>query len=104
MAPERLRGHTRSLPWMVSLFFTSVLERLHRQPGEFRSVVESLLAQFREDGLQIKLYDAYRTFTSWQDLMQTLEEISRYPGPDTFDLFCSALFSYYGLAFPPRQG
>jgi hypothetical protein len=36
--------------------------------------------------------------------METLTEIGRYPAPETFDLFCSALFAYHDLAFPPEGG
>jgi hypothetical protein len=98
--PGRLPGDVRRLPWMVDLFFRAILHRLGERPGEFRAVVEDLLVQFREDGIRIKIYDAYQTFRDWNDLLGTLEEIARYPAPDTFDLFCSALFAYYELAYP----
>ena len=100
LGPERLPGDLRRLPWMVAVFFRAVLERLRARPGEFRLVVEELLQQFRDDGIRIKLYEAYQTFADWDDLLRTLEEIARYPAPETFDLFCSALFSYYELAYP----
>jgi hypothetical protein len=101
VGPERLPGDLRRLPWMVSVFFRAVLERLRAHPSQFRAVVEELLEQFREDGIRIKLYDAYQTFRDWDDLLATLDEIARYPAPETFDLFCSALLTYYELAFPP---
>jgi len=100
VGPDKLPGDMRRLPWMVDLFFQAVLDRLHARPGEFKTVVEELLVQFREDGIRIKIYEAYQTFTDWNDLMRTLEEIARFPAPDTFDLFCSALFAYYELAYP----
>lgn len=101
VGPERLPGDLRRLPWMVHVFFRAVLQRLHEQPSEFKRVVEELLEQFQEDGIRIKVYEVYQTFEDWDDLMRTLEEIARYPAPDTFDLFCSALFAYYELAYPP---
>lgn len=104
VGPERLPGNLHRLPWMVDVFFRAVLQRLRQHPGEFRQVVEELLQQFREDGIRIKLYEAYRTFADWDDLVATLEEIARYPAPETFDLFCSALFAYYDLAYPPEDG
>lgn len=103
VGPDRLPGNLHRLPWMVDLFFRAVLHRLQERPGSFRQVVEELLQQFREDGIRIKVYDAYRTFEDWDDLMRTLEEIARYPAPETFDLFCSALFAYYDLAFPAQE-
>ena len=102
VGPERLPGDLRRLPWMVQIFFRAVLKRLRDQPSAFKIVVEDLLTQFREEGIRLKLYDAYQTFRDWDDLMATLDEIARYPAPETFDLFCSALFTYYELAFPAR--
>jgi hypothetical protein len=104
LVPERLGGNIARLPWMVEVFFQAVLSRLRENPADFRPVVEELLAQFREDGLRIKVYEAYRTFADWDDLMETLTEIGRYPAPETFDLFCSALFAYYDLVYPPKEG
>ena len=101
--PERLPGDVRRLPWMVDLFFRAVLRRLRDRPASFREVVEELLVEFREEGIRVKIYEAYQTFRDWDDLMATLEEIARYPAPETFDLFCSALFAYYELAFPSQE-
>ena len=100
VGPDQLPGDLRRLPWMVELFFEAILMRLREHPGEFKTVVEELLQEFQEDGLRIKIYEAYQTFQDWDDLMRTLEEIARFPAPDTFDLFCSALFAYYELAYP----
>jgi hypothetical protein len=104
LRPERLPGDSRRLPWMVDHFFRAVLQRLREHPGAFVTVVEELLEQFRADGIRIKIYEAYRTFHDWDDLLSTLEEIARYPAPETFDLFCSALFAYYDLAYPSEGG
>ncbi len=97
---RRLPGNLQRLPWMVELFFDAVLGRLRSHPGRFKQVVEELMAEFQRDGIRIKLYAAYHTLQDWDDLMRTLEEIARYPAPETFDLFCSALFAYYDLAYP----
>ena len=104
LEPETLSGDAVRLPWMIEIFFESVLSRLRNDPGGFKTVVEELMEQFQQDRVRIKIYDAYRTFSDWDDLMDTLGEISRYPAPETFDLFCSALFAYYDLAFPPGEG
>jgi hypothetical protein len=103
VVPERLPGDPRRLPWMVDVFFRAVLHRLREHPSQFKDVVEELLVEFRDDGVRIKLYEAYQTFRDWDDLVRTLEEIARYPAPETFDLFCSALFAYYELAYPPGE-
>jgi hypothetical protein len=100
VGPERLPGDLRRLPWMVDVFFRAVLHRLRERPSEFKGVVEELLQQFQADRIRIKVYEAYTNFRDWDDLMRTLDEIARYPAPDTFDLFCSALFAYYELAYP----
>ena len=100
LKPENLKGNAQRLPWMIVMFFRNVLERLRQRPAEFRQVAEELKAQFQEDGLAIVTYAAYEHFEDWSDLMETLEEIARYPAPETFDLFCGALFTYYELAFP----
>lgn len=100
---ESLTGDLVRLPWMIEVFFAAVLSRLKDRPGEFKAMVEELIEQFQHDRMRIKVYDAYRTFTGWRALMATLEEISRYPAPETFDLFCSALFAYYDLIYPPGQ-
>ena len=103
LAPERMSGDIMRLPWMIEVFFESVLSRLEKNPGHFKDVVEELMQQFQQDRVRIKIYDAYRTFADWDDLMRTLREITKYPAPETFDLFCSALFAYYDLAFPPTD-
>ena len=98
--PETLKGDLVNLPWMIDIFFKAVIERLRSNPGEFKAAVEELMEQFQQDHIRIKIYEAYRSFQDWEDLMDTLDEITRYPSPETFDLFCSALFAYYELAFP----
>ena len=100
--PPDLPGNLYRLPWMVDVFFQAILARLRRSPKEFREVVEELMARFQEDRVRIKLYESYRLLKNWWDFMETLEEISRYPSPETFDLFCSALFVYYQLVYPPQ--
>lgn len=103
LTPQRLGGDFARLPWMVNVFFQAVLTRLKNDPGVFKALVEELMAKFQEDQIRIKIYDAYQTFNDWNDLMDTMEEISRYPSPETFDLFCSALFAYYDLAYPAEE-
>ena len=103
LAPEKMSGDILRLPWMIEVFFNSVLSRLEKNPGHFKDVVEELMQQFQQDRVRIKIYDAYRTFANWDNLMRTLQEIAKYPAPETFDLFCSALFAYYDLAFPPEN-
>ena len=98
-----LSGDSQKLPWLVKEFFKSILERLRKDPGEFDLVVEELLILFRENTLKIKLYQAFYSLEDWDHLMETLDEISHYPSPETFDLFCSALLTYYELVYPPES-
>jgi hypothetical protein len=102
--PNAMPGDTYKLPWLINDFFKSVLARLKANPGEFDGIVEELVDLFNENRITIKLYEAYYTFRDWDHLMETLEEVSRYPSPETFDLFCSALFAYYELVYPPEEG
>lgn len=70
----------------------------------FEAVVNELLGMLRENNVNIRLYEAYYSFRDWEQLMETLEEIGQYPAPETFDLFCSALLTYYELVYPPEGG
>ena len=98
---EKLSGDLQKLPWHINDFFRTILDRLRANPREFDDVVHDLLLLFKEENIRIKIYDAYSSFVDWDDLLDTLEEISQYPSPETFDLFCSALFAYYDLVYPP---
>lgn len=102
--PAKLPGDFAKLPWLIHDFFQNVLGRLRSRPADFDLVVNDLLELFRENKIKVVLYEAYYGFRDWEHLMETLEEISQYPGPETFDLFCSALFTYYELVYPPEEG
>ena len=99
--PTNLPGDLSKLPWLVDEFFRNILSRLHSDPGEFDVVVSELVTLFREHDVRIRLYEAYSTLQDWDDLLQTLAEIAQYPAVETFDLFCSALFAYHDLVYPP---
>ena len=101
--PEKLTGDTYKLPWLIHDFFHSILSRLKENPAQFDAVVEELVALFHDNNIRIRLYEAYHTFRDWSHLMDTLEEVSQYPSPETFDLFCSALLTYYELVYPPED-
>lgn len=93
----RLPGDPQRLPFLVDGFFDSTLARLRGDPQEFEAVVRELTALFREHGITLRVYEAYHALQDWNDLMDTLEEIARYPSVETFDLFCSALLAYHDL-------
>ncbi len=99
-----LPGDRHKLPWLINEFFQGILARLRGEPPDFDAVVLELLQLFKTHRIKIKLYEAYYQFRDWDHLMETLEEISRYPSPETFDLFCSALLTYYELVYPPEEG
>jgi hypothetical protein len=98
--PGRLTANLGRLPLLVDEFFQNVLTRLAEDPDEFFAIVQELIARFRENEIRIRIYDAYHTLQDWDDLLDTLKEIARYPSQQTFDLFCSALFAYHDLVKP----
>ena len=104
LQPHKLPGDTFKLPWMIHDFFTSTLSRLKSDPSEFDAVVEEMVELFNENNIRIRLYEAYYGFQNWNHLMDTLDEVSQYPSPETFDLFCSALLTYYELVYPLEEG
>lgn len=101
--PEKLTGDSYKLPWLIHDFFNSTLTRLRENPSQFDAVVEELVALFHENKIRIRLYEAYYNFQDWDQLMDTLDEVSQYPSAETFDLFCSALLTYYELVYPPED-
>jgi hypothetical protein len=101
LEPARLTGDLGRLPFLVDGFFQGVLARLREDPNSFFTVIQELTALLRANNVRIRLYEAYREFQDWDDLMDTLAEISRYPSLETFDLFCSALLVYHDLVHPP---
>ena len=94
---RKLPAHPDKLPLLVLQFFDSVLSRLREHPEEFFDTVDQVSALAKKYGVAFRHYESYHTFVDWDDLMRTLEEISRYPAQETFDLFCCALFSYREL-------
>lgn len=101
MEPARLTGDLRRLPFWIDDFFQSVLARLREDPSSFFAVIQELTELLRANNVRIRVYEAYRELQDWDDLMDTLTEIARYPSLETFDLFCSALLAYYDLVNPP---
>ena len=99
--PARLAGDAQGLPTFVDDFFRFVLDRLRADPQFFDRVVRDLAARLQEHGIALRIYSAYQSFEDWNDLMATLDEISRYPSVETFDLFCSALLAYHDLVYGP---
>ena len=96
--PRILPGDPRRLPALVSSFFQNVLDRLRQQPNSFFEVVDEVRELLAEYEIRIRITEAFREFEDWEHFMETLVEISRYPAPETFDLFCSALLAYNDLA------
>ncbi len=96
---RRLPGDPVQLPFLVEEFFGSILSRLRADPQVFDDVVQELIALFQEHGITLRIYEAYHALEDWDDLMETLEEIARYPSVETFDLFCSALLAYHDLVY-----
>jgi len=95
----RMPGDVQKLPFLVDDFFRSILDRLRADPQSFATVVQELVALFREHGITLRIYEAYHALEDWDDLLETLAEIARYPSVETFDLFCSALLAYHDLVY-----
>jgi len=100
--PAALPGDVERLPVLIEGFFRSVLGRLRENPDRFFDVIGELTEVFRRAGMRVRVAEAFRALEDWADLLDTLEEIARFPSPETFDLFCSALFAYHDLVEPER--
>jgi hypothetical protein len=99
--PVRLQGEAQRLPPLVDDFFRFILDRLRADPQSFDSVVQDLAARLKNHGITLRIYSAYQALEDWDDLLETLHEIARFPSVETFDLFCSALFVYHDLVYGP---
>ncbi len=100
--PQHLVGNPRLLDLWIERFFTHVLQALRRDPWQFDAVVEALIQLLVHEKLTTPLHRIHLTLQNWDDLMATLLEISRYPAPETFPMFCSALLAYYVLVHPEQ--
>ena len=101
--PAALPGDPVRLPAMIEEFFRSVLKRLHENPDLFFDVIDELTELFRRNGIRVRVAEAFRALEDWDDLLDTLKEVARFPAPETFDLFCSALLAYHELVQPERK-
>lgn len=95
--PAALPGNPVRLPALIAGFFRAVLERLRARPDGFFDVVDDVRELLEDNGVRVRIPEAFMEFEDWEHLMETLEEISRYPAPETFDLFCGALLAYDAL-------
>lgn len=87
--------NVQKLPKLIQLFFKHVLQKLKEEPQHFAYIVNELVFLLQEYEIKIKIYDAYRTFTHWDQFIDTLEKISNDNEIENFELFCSAIFGFY---------
>lgn len=87
-APERLQHFLR-------LFMDQVLLELREQPYSLPRLINLLVPLFEEMQIRLRIYDAYRQFQSFDQLLETLTLISEDTEIENFELFCSALFGFY---------
>ncbi len=87
-APQRLQQ-------FVQLFMEQVLSDLKEDPFSLTKLVQDLATLFEEQEIRIRVYDAYRTFRSFDQLLDTLTRISEDTEIENFELFCSALVGFY---------
>ena len=98
--PRALPGGSLRLPAMIGEYFRTTLERLRADPDAFYHVIDEMGALFLRNRVRVRVPEAFRAMEDWDHLMDTLDEISRYPAPETFDLFCGALLAYHELVEP----
>jgi hypothetical protein len=94
-APESLREATPRLQHFLQLFMAQVLQQLQEDPFRLPQIVNELVPLFEEQGIRLRIYDAYRQFHSFDQLLDTLGKISEDYEIENFELFCSALFGFY---------
>jgi len=99
--PARLAGDKAKLPALIDLFFHTVLTRLEENPAAFDEVVAELNLLLAKNRIRVKRYEAYRYLQDWDHLLDTLQELARYPAVETFELFASALLVYHSLVYAP---
>ena len=87
--------NVQKLPKLIQLFFKHVLQKLKEEPQHFAYIVNELVFLLQEYEIKIKIYDAYRTFSHWDQFIDTLEKISNDNEIENFELFCSAIFGFY---------
>ena len=72
-----------------------VLSDLKEDPFSLTKLVQDLATLFEEQEIRIRVYDAYRSFRSFDQLLDTLTRISEDTEIENFELFCSALVGFY---------
>ena len=87
-APQRLQH-------FVQLFMEQVLSDLKENPFSLTKLVQDLATLLEDQEIRIRVYDAYRTFKSFDQLLDTLTRISEDTEIENFELFCSALVGFY---------
>ena len=72
-----------------------VLSEIREDPFRLTKLVQDLARLFEEQDIRIRVYDAYRTFKTFDQLLVTLTRISEDTEIENFELFCSALVGFY---------
>ena len=92
---ENMKEDLNRLGPSIQTFFKYVIGRLQNDLNELSLIINELVPLFLEHHIQIKIYDAYRTFYSEEQFLATLRKISQEDDLENFEFFCSALFGYY---------
>ncbi len=95
VSAETLKEDSGKLSPSIETFFKHILGRLQHDPNELSLIVNELVPLFVEHEIRIKVYDAFRTFYSIDQFLETLAKISLDSEIENFELFCSALFGFY---------
>jgi len=92
---QKLKEDKRKLQAYMQGFFTQVLKRLSEEPGGLAAIINDLVPLFVQHQIRVRFFEAFRQIRSMEDLRITLKKISNDLELENFELFCSALFTFY---------
>ena len=79
----------------IEAFFMHTLSTLKEDSNLLPKLVNDLIPLFLRHEVFVRVFPAYRQFQSFEQFLDTLEQISEDVEIENFELFCSALFGYY---------
>ncbi|MGK5093855.1 hypothetical protein WDW89_17810 [Deltaproteobacteria bacterium TL4] len=94
-ATPLIKENKQNLRRFIQLFFKIIIQKLDEDPAQLAVIINEIVPLLLEQGLKIKIYDAYRQFPNWESFIATLHRISQDAEIENFELFCSALFGVY---------
>jgi hypothetical protein len=92
----KLKEDKRKLQAYIQSFFSYFLKQLTEDPGMLPVIINELIPLFVEHQIRIRFFEAFSQIRAIDDLISTLKKISNDFELENFELFCSALFVFYG--------